>query len=155
MRHDMPRMCFDRVCLERWHRIAIYAVTALTTVSGLAWLWLHYFVTTPGRPSRAPHPLEPLSLKIHGAAAMLMLLCLGTLLLPHMLGAWRLGRNRYPGGLLAMVNLLLILTGYALYYVSTEENHAFISAVHWITGLLLPVVMVLHIVTGRRGGPRG
>ncbi len=149
MRHDIPAVYAERIRLDPRHRYTIYAVVVLTTLSGLAWLALHYFVSTDGQVSTIPHPLEALSLKVHGAAAMLMLLCLGTLLLPHMLRAWRLGRNHYLGGLLAAINFVLILTGYALYYFSTEENHSTISATHWVTGLLLPVVLVLHIFTGR------
>lgn len=150
MRHDIPSLYFDRTQLDPWHRYIVYGIVILTTVSGLAWLGLHYFVSRRGELGVMPHPLEAFSLKVHGAAAMLMLLCLGTLLLPHMLRAWRLGRNRYLGNVLTLVNLVLILTGYALYYFSTEENHAILSSLHWITGLLLPAVLILHIFMGKR-----
>ncbi|HTT07269.1 MAG TPA: DUF4405 domain-containing protein [Gammaproteobacteria bacterium] len=155
MRHDIPAVYAERIRLDPWHRYSIYSVVILTTLSGVAWLILHYFISAPGQVDAISDPLEALSLKVHGAAAMLMLLCLGTLFLPHMLRAWRLGRNHYLGGLLAIINLVLILTGYALYYFSTEENHAIISAMHWVTGLLLPVILIFHILTGRRGRARG
>jgi hypothetical protein len=46
--------------------------------------------------------------------------------------------------------LLLVLTGYGLYYVAGEADRPLWSALHWVVGLGTAVLLVLHIVVGRR-----
>ncbi len=136
--------------LARWHRYTLYGVVVLLTLSGALWLWLHYFGATVGEYGRVPHPQEQTALQIHGAAAMLALFFLGTLLLAHMIRAWEAGRNRWSGGTLAAAMLILTLTGYALYYAGDERLRAGASVLHWVLGLAVPIALVVHITLGRR-----
>jgi len=77
-----------------------------------------------------PHVLEPWLLKLHGGAAMVFLVLLGTLLRVHIPSGWRSGRNRLSGAGLAGLNLLLIATGWALYHLGSESVRPSLSAVH-------------------------
>ena len=54
-------------------------------------------------------------LKAHGAAAMLVLVLIGTLLPMHVKFAWRARRNLRTGLSILGVFGFLVLTGYALY----------------------------------------
>lgn len=140
----------DGVRLAGWHRYTLYIVVAALTVTGIAWLLLHYFGRQTGEFGVVAHPLEPWSLKLHGFASMLVLFFIGTLLNGHMRRSWKIRRNHISGLILALGMLLLALTGYALYYVAGEEARPVISAIHWIIGLASPVALVAHIVLGRR-----
>lgn len=131
------------------HQAWIYSAFGLLFVSGAVWLVFHYFVKIEGEFGPQVHPLEPWSLKIHGAAVMVFMFVLGTLLLSHMDKAWRLRRNLITGIAFVVMNAALIVTGYMLYYFGGETARPIISLVHWILGLAAPVLVALHVWRGR------
>ena len=136
--------------LGRRHKIWLYSTLIVVFLTGVAWAGLHYFVRREGEFGPVIHPLEPWSLKLHGAAAMLILIVLGTLVPLHVRGAWLQKRNRVSGGGLFVFFGLLTLTGYGLYYFGGETLRAWTSWLHLGLGVLLPAVLVLHIWWGRR-----
>ena len=131
------------------HLTWLYSVFSVLYLSGLLWIFLHYFFHYRSEMGE-PHPFEPLSLKIHGAAAMLALIMLGTLIPIHMKRGWAAKMNRGNGMILIGANLLLILTGYALYYAGKENLRLWSCWVHSILGILFPVFLVWHIIEGRK-----
>lgn len=137
--------------LQTW----LYGTFAVLFASGLAWWLLHRFGRTEGDSDLQSSPLEPWLLKLHGAAAMVSLIVLGTLIPLHMRRGWRARRNRGSGGGMVALCLGLILTGYALYYAGGEGFRALASTVHITLGLAFPTAIVWHIVRGRRTRQRG
>ena len=97
--------------------------------------------------------MESWMLKAHGAAAMVVLVLLGTLLPLHVKFAWRAGRNLRTGLSLLGLFGFLVLTGYGLYYVGGEHLRSWISAAHLWIGLALPPVMLLHVWRGKKTRP--
>ncbi|MBC7414298.1 MAG: DUF4405 domain-containing protein [Herminiimonas sp.] len=136
--------------LPRWQRRAWYGVVALLVATGLAWLAAHYFLRPVSEFGAVIHPLEPWSMKLHGAAAMVSLWLAGSLLHVHIRRALAVGRNLLAGWLMIAWLGALALTGYGLYYVAGEDSRPWWSGVHWVLGLLLPLLLLLHVVTGRR-----
>jgi len=137
------------VRLGNQHSRWLYAVFALLWLSGLAWILFHYFMQVPGNFGPRPHPLQHWWLRLHGLAAMLSLIALGSVLPHHVRGAWTLARNRMAGAVLMLVLIWLVCTGYALYYLVGAVGEDLLSLLHWIPGLLLPPVLWLHIRRGR------
>jgi hypothetical protein len=45
---------------------------------------------------------------------------------------------------------LLVVTGYALYYLVTDDTRAPVSILHWGLGLALVPMLIAHIALGRR-----
>ncbi len=90
------------------------------------------------------------SLRAHGLSAMLSLLVLGSLVLAHMRRACVLRRNRVSGLVLASIFVVLIASGYALYYFGSEELRPVIGTIHWLLGLVCAPLLVLQIALGRR-----
>ena len=136
--------------LSHGHRKWVYWSCALLLASGALWLLFHYFLRVHGQFGEAPHPLESWWLRLHGAAAMLVLVVLGSLLPVHVRRGWHQRRNLLAGTILGAVGLLLIASGYALYYFGGEELRPWISAFHWILGLGTLPLLIWHIVRGRR-----
>ena len=133
--------------LPRRHERLIYLAVAVLVLSGLVWLAGRYGL----RPDpELPHPLEAWALKLHGAAAMLGLLALGSVLPQHVRFAWRARRNRMSGATILSLAGALIVTGYGLYYAADENLRPWISLGHWGSGLVLPAGMIWHVVAGRR-----
>jgi len=137
--------------LSRRHEWFAYAVSAAVFLTGAAWAWLHYFAVPDKFGST--NPAETWLLKAHGAAAMLVLILLGTLLPLHMKFALRAGRNLRTGLTLFGVFSFLSVTGYGLYYAGDEHLRAWTSAAHLWVGLTLPVMMSLHIWRGKTTRP--
>ena len=132
------------------HRRWFYSASALLFASGAAWLLFRFVLRRPGEFGDLPHPGEPWSMRVHGGAAMLFLVVLGTLVRSHILHGWRLGRNRFSGVGMVAIMFLLTLTGYALYYAGGERLRPVISVMHWGLGLAVPAALLWHIVLGRR-----
>ena len=148
MRHDGIR-------LRPRLRVTFYAVFALLFISGVAWYILHTWARHPDEfGSEEPNALEPWLLKMHGAAAMVSLVLLGVLYSVHIWRGWHANRNRRSGTVLVAVCLLLIVTGYLLYYVGGETTRAVTSLLHLFIGLALPLIIAFHIWRGRASRPR-
>jgi hypothetical protein len=127
-------------------RLWLYASAAALWVTGTAWLFAHYF------PSARSHPegLAASSMKIHGGAAMLLLVLAGVVVALHVQGAWRERKNRVSGLVMATVLIALAVTGYLLYYAGGETARALASMAHWLPGLALPLAGAWHAIAGRR-----
>jgi hypothetical protein len=115
----------------------LYLTITLLWLSGAIWLRLP-----------AGHASGPLWMKIHGAAAMAFLIVFGTLLHDHVPTGWQQKRERRSGGSLLGICVVLILTGWLLYYAGSEGLRHWASVIHWVLGLLIPVVIFLHVRLG-------
>jgi hypothetical protein len=134
-----------------WRRqIGVFGGLGILLVSGLVWLYLDNFVRIPGEFGLVKSPMEPLFMKIHGAFAMIILTVMGTLFPIHIKGAWHRDRNRLSGFGMAIVMVIMVVTGYGLYYAAGEEMRHFISLAHWITGVVIPFVLGIHVFMGKR-----
>jgi CHASE2 domain-containing sensor protein len=96
-----------------------------------------------------------LALKVHGAAAFVAMLALGAMGAVHARRAWVLRRNRFSGLIVATAFGLLVLSGYALYYLVDEITRPAVSILHWSVGLALVPMLVVHIAVGRRNQSLG
>lgn len=136
---------------QRW----FYSSVVVLWASGTLWLAFHYFLSTAGAFGPEPHPLEPWWLRLHGLAVMIGLVTLGSVAIHHAGRAWQLRKNRLMGAGLTIAFAWLAVSGYALYYFSTDANQAWLPLLHWIPGLALPAVLGWHIRAGRaRQRPR-
>ncbi|MBA3582122.1 MAG: hypothetical protein H0W44_06685 [Gammaproteobacteria bacterium] len=144
----MPRL--ETIRLEKWHRYLLYLASLGLMVTGIAWLWFHYFDRLEDEYGSMPHPLEYVVLQWHGVWAFLFIFLFGSLLNGHMRQAWALGRNRIAGSLLLTNLLILTVTACLLYYASHEMLRDYASVVHWLAGLLAGVCLPLHIMLGRK-----
>lgn len=130
------------------HRRWFYGTTAVLFASGAGWLALHGW-TARGDTDAPPHPLQPWLLKLHGAAAMLVLLVLGTLIPLHIRRGWRAATNRLTGAAMVAAAAILILTGYGLYYAGSDRLREFTAQVHDVLGLAAALALAWHIARGR------
>jgi cellobiose-specific phosphotransferase system component IIC len=135
--------------LTGYHEWWAYAVVTLLVSSGSLWLLFHYFVMVQSDFGAIRHPLEVWWLKVHGAAAMLTLVLIGTMMPVHIRKAWHAGKNRWTGAVMLAVLAVLILTAYALYYYTGEASRPWVSAIHWVIGLGMVPAIILHVVVGR------
>ncbi len=131
-------------------RVVFHLVFGGLTLSGFGWMASHWLGAVEGEFGSVPSPLEPLWLKVHGAAAMAALLVLGAVLATHVPTNWKRRVNRRSGVGLWLILLVLILTGYGLYYAGGEGLRAWTWWIHLGLGSVLPVAIFGHIQLGRR-----
>jgi protein-S-isoprenylcysteine O-methyltransferase Ste14 len=81
---------------------------------------------------------------------MATLILLGLLIPKHMLRAWAQRRNRGTAIGMVIVSLLFVFSGYGLYYCGDEGLRWWISAVHSWAGILFPILLIGHILVGRK-----
>src|SRR4029450_3358278 len=146
MRHPRP----DSIRLKSLHRYFLYAVLALLLFSGVAWAYWNYLAASPGDFETSA---KAWAMKIHGAAAMAILVLIGMLLSGHVRFAWRARRNRANGSVFLSAFAVLTITGYGLYYAGGENLRAWTSWIHLAVGLALPILLILHIWLGKRTRP--
>jgi len=140
----------DGLRLSRRHRAWVHGAFGLLFASGAGWWGLHRWFQVEGAFGAQPHPAEHWLMLLHGAAAMLSLVIVGTLVPLHMKGGWRARLNRANGVMLVAVVGLLTVTGYGLYYAGGESLRMAASGTHTALGLALPFALVWHIARGRR-----
>jgi hypothetical protein len=136
----------ESICLKRLQKYSLYAVLALLFLSGVAWAYLNYLWSTGDFETSG----KVWAMKIHGAAAMAVLVLVGMLLTVHVRFAWRARRNRANGAIFLSAFAVLTITGYGLYYAGNEALRAWASWIHLGVGLVLPILLLVHILLGRR-----
>ena len=146
----MRRIPPDLIRLKPFHRRLLYGVVALLFFTGAAWAYWNDLVSSPGDFETSA---KAWAMKVHGAAAMAILVLIGMLLTGHVRSAWRARRNRGNGSVFLGAFGLLTVTGYGLYYAGGENLRAWTSWIHLAVGLVLPVLLVLHIWLGKRTRP--
>ena len=148
--HHPSRSSGVSLRLERWQRRALYASVAALAASGLLWLAAHFWWRPVTQFGEGVSPLEPWSMKLHGAATLLFLFLLGTMLNTHIRRALRGRRNLMSGWVVIGLISLLTLSGYGLYYLAGESARPIWSNLHWLVGIGFAAGLVLHIMLGRR-----
>jgi hypothetical protein len=131
--------------LERW---GLWLTSTPTTVSGIAYLWMKYFLESSDPWAVINHPLEPLALKTHILISPLFVFVLGAVVLKHGIAQLREGAHgRRPSGLVLLASTApMIITGYAIQIVTSEAAAQFLSIIHILTSLAFLAALVLHSV---------
>jgi hypothetical protein len=135
--------------LNRTFRAAVYGAFAILFGTGVAWLIVDRSRGDFGAPQG--RGLAAALLMAHGGVAMLSLLLLGALIPLHIPLAWARGGNRVTGIVMLTLNAGLIVSAFALYYVGAELLRGWASDLHIALGLGLPLLLLFHVVRGKRG----
>lgn len=141
MKHSKPAVLVG----PRQKRI-LYIITALLWASGAAWLYFRYFGQVQTEFGLQASPVQALSMRIHGAAAMAFLMVFGAFLLEHVPAGWNENRQRPSGSTLLGVCAVLTVTGWGLYYLVDKGTRQWVSVIHGGLGLLLPAIIAAHVI---------
>lgn len=138
--------------MTRFQRLLFWVSTAATTVSGLVYFWMKYFLVASDPWAVANHPLQPLMLKLHILAAPIMLFAVGLISTDHI---WRHIRSGLPTGrrtgvLTGAVFGPLVLSGYLIQAVTAPSPLAVVTWGHIGLGVACGAGVVLHQYAVRR-----
>lgn len=113
--------------------------------TGIAWMALHYGVNGDEALDGGWRVAETWALRAHGAAAMAVLVALGSVLAVHVPRAWHLSRNVLSGTVMLAAALVLAATGWLLYYASAEALRAWSDDIHMAIGAAAPLALLWHL----------
>lgn len=133
----------SRVRMARALRFTIYAVGALLWLSGALWLMAHFLLPLHNEFGTLPNPAEPYLMRLHGVLAVGGVFLLGWIMAEHVPAGWARALNRPSGLWLSGFALVLVASGYALYY-STGGLHEGAAAVHEVLGIAALIAALAH-----------
>lgn len=125
-------------------RYAIYGVALGVWASGVGWLLTHWLGARKGPFGPEADPAEPVWLKVHGALAFLALVLFGLVWGVHVVNGWAVRRRRWTGGALTALTVVLMVSGYLLYYAGRDDVRGLVSIIHWAIGLGSLAAFALH-----------
>lgn len=86
----------------------------------------------------------------HATLSFLMVGVIGALWSIHIRAGWKRRKNHHTGLSLVMFMLLLGITAIGIYYLGDEQAAMFSSVAHMLMGIVIPILLVIHVVIGRR-----
>jgi len=128
---------------NRWRTGVEWAVAGLT-LSGAAWLVASHVLASETEFGRQLPSWAARVLAIHGGIAMLSLIAVGAWLPMHVVPRFRRGSGLVTGASQLGLLAVLAVSGFGLYYLADELTRPAWSVVHWIAGLLLALLLLVH-----------
>ena len=139
--------------LTRNRRLAVYIVGLGVWVTGVLWLIFHYFFETEGPFGYESHPLEKTWLILHAGFSFAAVWVFGMLWAIHIVRGWNMKWRRKSGGTMVGVLFVLTISGYALYYIDSQEVDDWTAIFHWVVGLAALVLFFIHWLSKSRPAP--
>ena len=141
--------------MSRLQLFWLHASVLLTTITGVVFAVMKYFMKTSDEFAVANHPLQPHMLAAHVVVSPLLLFVLGWTFSNHTLPKFRFGNgaNR-PSGIAAMSLMLpMAFSAYLLQIATNDAIRQAMTAAHWITSGLFVIAYVVHLGVRRREPP--
>lgn len=130
--------------LPLWHRLGVILSLAGAWGTGVVVLWARYFGRRDGPFGLQNHWIEFPARAAHGFVVLLFLLALGSLVPLHIGAGWRTGSRRNSALALVVPAILLIVTGWGIYYAGGETLRQGLSWTHSALGVSLLPLLFLH-----------
>ncbi|MFQ6045552.1 MAG: hypothetical protein ACE5PT_04215 [Gemmatimonadales bacterium] len=139
--------------MSRFEKWSVWITTLLTTVTGLVYMWMKYFIEPTDAWSVVNHPWQPLVLKLHIVVAPFMVFALGMVTVGHV---WRHYRNglrpgRRSGIVTALAALPMIVSGYLIQAITHMGLLRAMVVAHIGVGILYVVGLGVHQLMVQRG----
>ncbi len=137
--------------IAKKYRYLFYGFLSLSVFSGTGFWLLRNFAMVEGDFGPESHFLQYPFLQLHGLAAFLMLMALGSIFTSHVSKTWTLGKAKKSGITLLSFIVFSLLSAYSLYYLVAEDWHTLLGNSHAVVGLILPSLLLFHIKMARKG----
>jgi hypothetical protein len=130
-------------------RVTIHSAFAVLWLTGAVIFMLRHFFAVATDFGSAPHPWQPPLLLVHGVVAVAVTFLFGWIVAEHVSEAWRRGPERSSGLWLLVIIPLLIVTGFAAFFLVADRQRSINATIHEMLGLLLIVPAATHLVGAR------
>ena len=138
--------------MRPWERLSFNVLTAVVTVTGLAYLYMKFFMQTDDPFAIVNHPWQSSTLAAHVIVAPLLMLFFGMLLRSHTLKklASPVPGNRRTGWMSLISFGSMAFSGYLLQVVTSPAWIEVLVVTHIATSLIFAVGYMVHLVIGWR-----
>jgi hypothetical protein len=125
----------------------LHVSVALTTLTGIVFAVMKYFMTPADEFAVANHPLQPHMLAAHVVIAPVVLFFLGWTFSNHMLPKYRFGdgANRRTGVGAMLLIAPMTLSAYFMQIATNDTLRNAMAWLHWIASGLFVVAYVVHL----------
>lgn len=134
--------------MKTWERWSFGILSLIVGVTGVAYLWMKYFVENPNPMAVVNHPWQPAMYDLHVLASPALILVFGIILNSHIIR--KLGNNRPPNrrtGLASLVTFgTMAVSGYSLPVMTSQAWVAALVVLHVASGLVFGAVYVTHLL---------
>jgi len=130
-----------------------YLILCCSWVTGITFFIFNNFIIIQGEFGEEKHFLQYPVLKTHGIFAFAIMVTYGFFLGAHVRKSWKVKPQPVSGIIIMIMPILLIISGWLLYYIATDNSRQIVSLFHFSIGLLLPIALIIHIrdVTSQKG----
>lgn len=134
---------------QKW----FYVILSGSWITGIVFFIFNNFVEVEGEFGIEKHFLQYPVLKTHGAFAFFIMVMYGFYLGAHVKKTWKVKKRPMSGYVILLLPIFLIISGWFLYYVATDNARYILGLIHFAVGALLPVALILHIkdVSSKKG----
>ena len=137
--------------MSRLQLLWLHLAVALTTLTGVVFAFMKYFLTSDDEFSVVNHPMQPHLLAAHVVIAPALLFLLGWTFSNHILPKYRFGngKNRRTGIASTALILPMALSAYLLQVSTSETLREVMAWAHWISSGVFVAAYLIHLVVGR------
>ena len=137
--------------MSRLQLLWLHLAVVLTTLTGVVFAVMKYFMTSDDEFSVVNHPLQPHMLAAHVVVAPALLFFLGWAFSNHILPKYRFGngKNRRSGIASTALIVPMALSAYLLQVSTNETLREVMAWSHWISSGLFVAGYLIHLVIGR------
>lgn len=134
--------------MSKLQLVWLHVSVGLTTVTGIVFAVMKYFMKSDDEFSVVNHPLQPHMLAIHVVVAPVLLFILGWTFSNHMLPKYRFGdgTNRRSGVAIGLLIVPMALSAYLLQVATNETLREVMAWAHWISSGVFVIGYGVHLV---------
>ena len=138
--------------MKPWEIWLSHISTFLVTLSGVAYLWMKYFMETTDPFAIVNHPWQPSMLSLHVLVAPALVFVVGLMVQSHIQRKLRSGTNsNRSSGLVSMVTLpVMIASGYMLQVVTAPLLASITLGLHLVSSSIFVITYVTHQIVSYR-----
>ena len=138
--------------MKPWEIWLSHISTFLVTVSGVAYLWMKYFMETNDPFAIINHPWQPAMLSLHVLVAPALVFVVGLMVQSHIQRKlWSGTNSNRSSGLASMVTLpVMIASGYMLQVVTAPLLASITLGLHLVSSSIFVITYVTHQVVSYR-----
>jgi hypothetical protein len=140
----------QRSLMSGKQRVIVYSLMAALWVSGCIWLYFDQRARFQDAFGGERNPWESALLTAHGILAVAGMFLFGWITAHHVTRWWNMERRRTSGGVFSGLLLLLIVSGFALFFLSEDRWQHYAALIHDILGVGIAAFAVQHWFMFRR-----
>lgn len=135
-------------------QVAVLQISlALTTITGIVFAVMKYWMKTDDPFAVVNHPLQPHMLAAHVVVAPLAVFAFGWIFGNHIWpGATNRAAPKRKSGLWSLVPIVpMVFSGYLLQVATADATRQAMAIAHWVSSALFVIAYGVHLATKKEG----